>query len=385
MTAPPTSISSLNARYASLLDSIDDEIHAWNGTKVTRGVDRAVATLSFWSEAAASVRIEGEDGNIESLATHRKNRHGDLEDTIRASSNTAGAIAYARSAIEPARPGRTATTDHAFIQDIHTIAMQRLMPEEKLGQWRESEVDIVDHRTGRIANSGAPASRLPATMKEWSDRYQADAWLTSHPVIRAGLAHLSFERIHPFSDGNGRTGRVLLTAMAIEDGLPAVPTAKIFEQHRADYHSSLTDAIKTGRPDRWLDFHIEASFHAMRHLRTMANELDTVSRVYEKAMLEQNVGKDTRHRRAIAGTLIGTPIASDTLISRRSRVDLETIRQATSALRSAGHLTRTETEGVSLYVANAPLELARKPYVYQREPERGLERRSDVRTPGSER
>ncbi|HSU56153.1 MAG TPA: Fic family protein [Candidatus Dormibacteraeota bacterium] len=81
------------------------------------------------------------------------------------------------------------------------------------------------------------------------------------PLIRMAAAHYQFEAIHPFSDGNGRTGRILNSLFFIEENLLTLPILYLSRhiiQHRADYYRLLLDVTRSGAWEPWVAYMIEA-------------------------------------------------------------------------------------------------------------------------------
>ena len=98
------------------------------------------------------------------------------------------------------------------VSRLHTLVLHEL--HETAGQFRQTQVFIrgSEHRP-------PPARQVPELMMQWV------CWLEGegrhyHPVVRAAIAHHGFEAVHPFEDGNGRTGRLLLNLMLMRDGYP---------------------------------------------------------------------------------------------------------------------------------------------------------------------
>jgi Fic family protein len=83
----------------------------------------------------------------------------------------------------------------------------------------------------------------------------------TYPVlIRAALAHVQFETIHPFLDGNGRLGRLLITLLLCEEGAlkePILYLSLYFKTHRSRYYELLQDVRQTGNWEGWLEFFLE--------------------------------------------------------------------------------------------------------------------------------
>lgn len=122
--------------------------------------------------------------------------------------------------------------------DIETVlALHRLVKaqiDEDAGQLRTGAVHI------RGARFTPPkASDLPLYLAQWTRWLQSDQALRYDPVTRAAIAHHDFESLHPFFDGNGRVGRLLLNIMLIQDGYPP---ALILRDWRQRYIKALQEA-----------------------------------------------------------------------------------------------------------------------------------------------
>ena len=79
-------------------------------------------------------------------------------------------------------------------------------------------------------------------------------------LLRAGLAHVQFETIHPFLDGNGRVGRLLITLMLCHDGVlhePLLYLSLYFKRHRDEYYALLNEVRRTGDWESWLAFFLD--------------------------------------------------------------------------------------------------------------------------------
>jgi len=103
-----------------------------------------------------------------------------------------------------------------------------------------------------------PPDHLPGAMVDLEDWIQASNGMPL--LIRVGLAHVQFETIHPFRDGNGRMGRLLITLMLCnQDALrkPVLYLSHYFKQHRQNYYYLLDGVRQTGNWEAWLDFFLQ--------------------------------------------------------------------------------------------------------------------------------
>jgi hypothetical protein len=109
------------------------------------------------------------------------------------------------------------------VSEVHQLAMTLAwdlhppLTRDQPGAWRKAPVAV------RSVKVSVPAA-IPADLDAWSKSTRALG--KSHPIVHAALHHAWFERIHPFADGNGRVGRLLLNFMLIQQGYPPAVIAK---------------------------------------------------------------------------------------------------------------------------------------------------------------
>lgn len=108
--------------------------------------------------------------------------------------------------------------DADMLLAIHTAAVARVIPEEKIGKLRTTQVIIKEEGTGKVIFTPPPFVEVPFLLNVFF------AWLNSveareiHPVIRAGIAHYILVTVHPFVEGNGRTSRAFATLVLLREG-----------------------------------------------------------------------------------------------------------------------------------------------------------------------
>lgn len=341
-----------------LLDTLDTELQNWQASPTIRGIDTAVARLAFWNEAVSSVKIEGQSGSISELA--HISRYGNLDETLRAATNKARSLAYVNSVFGLPAPSETTATDPEFLHDMHTIIMHKIIENEKLGEWRWNEVDILDSKTGEVQDTGTPAEELEDKMQEWSQKYHQKNWEDKHPALRINMAHLDFERIHPYADGNGRTGRALISAIALEEGMPMLPISKILEQHRDTYFKTLKNAIKNNSTLEWNSFMVESQIHAMKHLKEITKEAKKLVEKTEKQLPES---LSNREKRIFALEILSEPVSSITQTSKRTKISPEIVKQAFQNLEKNKSGTLKTIGEEERFIFSSAIELAEKPYL----------------------
>lgn len=156
-------------------------------------------------------------------------------------------------------------------------------------------------------------------------------------LVQAALAHAQFETIHPFADGNGRTGRALVHAMLRGGGLTrsvTVPVSAGLLGDTARYFQALTD-YREGEPLAIVSLLAEASFAAMRNARTLVKDLRTARRRWEGVV---------RARRgagawALADLLVRQPVVDGSAVAAGLGISRDNAMRAISPLADAGVLT----------------------------------------------
>ena len=121
-----------------------------------------------------------------------------------------------------------------FILKLHEICFKG--SKEFAGKLRDVEV-VIKNNKGKIIHQGAPVSQLKQELGEFIQWYNENK-NNFKPLILAALVHNQFEHIHPFQDGNGRVGRLLLNYILLKNNYPPI---NIFLEDRQEYYLSLRE------------------------------------------------------------------------------------------------------------------------------------------------
>jgi len=128
-----------------------------------------------------------------------------------------------------------------LIKDIHRIVFEN--SKSFAGKLRERGTEVgVRDGLGNIIHLGAPSSRIESLLNELVKWYNKSKKKLP-PIVLAAVIHNQFEYIHPFEDGNGRVGRILLSNILLKHNLPPV---NISIKNRRAYYGTLSDFQKTG-------------------------------------------------------------------------------------------------------------------------------------------
>ena len=147
-----------------------------------------------------------------------------------------------------------------LLRGMHEVLMSHPGGRGKTpGQVRRSQVWIGGTRPGNAAFVPPPANALPDCLGAF-ERFLNDEPEPTPPLLKAALAHVQFETIHPFIDGNGRLGRLLIVLQLVADRVlrePMLYPSLYFKTHRALYYELLNEVRLHGEWERWLDFFAE--------------------------------------------------------------------------------------------------------------------------------
>lgn len=147
-----------------------------------------------------------------------------------------------------------------LLREIHCVLLSRGRGSDKTpGEFRRSQNWIGGSRPGNAAFVPPPHSAVPDCMAEL-ERFLHTRDDGLPLLLRAGLAHVQFETIHPFLDGNGRVGRLLVTLLLCHAGAlrePLLYLSLFLKQHRERYYDLLNYVHRTGDWEEWLAFFLE--------------------------------------------------------------------------------------------------------------------------------
>ncbi|MDP9302427.1 MAG: Fic family protein [Actinomycetota bacterium] len=132
------------------------------------------------------------------------------------------------------------------------------------------------------------------------------------PLVRIGLVHAQFETIHPFLDGNGRMGRLLITFWLMQQGIlhrPLLYPSLYFKEHRDDYNDRLQAIRDRGEWEAWLAFFIEGIGLAAREAADRALDIARL-REEDRARIAAALGKRTTNALVLLDHLFRLPLVS---------------------------------------------------------------------------
>ena len=145
-----------------------------------------------------------------------------------------------------------------LIKEIHAILMKDTRGSDKEpGEFRRSQNWIGGTRPGNAFYVPPPAQEVMPAMGAL-ENFLHNTPVSTPSLVKAGVAHAQFESIHPFLDGNGRLGRLLITFILCAEGVltqPLLYLSLFFKQHREAYYTALQRVRTDGDWEGWLKFY----------------------------------------------------------------------------------------------------------------------------------
>jgi len=224
-----------------------------------------------------------------------------------------------------------------LLREMHQVLLARGRGSDKSpGEFRRTQNWIGGTRPGNAHFVPPPPDQVQACMAAL-ERFIHDEQ-TPYPVlITAALAHVQFETIHPFLDGNGRIGRLLIAFILHHGQLlsrPLLYLSLYFKQRRQDYYRLLDEVRTTGDWEAWIDFFLEGV------VSTASNAVDTAQRLMalfkEDAARVQNGGRAAASAMRIYTVLCERPVITLNELSAHTGLSFPTASKSINALMDLG-------------------------------------------------
>ncbi len=204
-------------------------------------------------EAILSSQIEGTQSSLSDLLLFEsEHAPGVPLDDVQEVSNYVAAMDHG---LERMRNGFPISL--RLMRDIHGILLRGGRGADKLpGEFRRSQNWVGGTRPGNATYVPPPSEHVMALMGDL-ETFLHDETVELPVLVKAALAHLQFESIHPFLDGNGRLGRLLITFLLCAEGAlrePMLYLSLYLKSHRVAYYDLLQLVRERGTWETWLDF-----------------------------------------------------------------------------------------------------------------------------------
>ena len=228
-----------------------------------------------------------------------------------------------------------------LIREVHEVLMGSEGRGAKLtpGEFRRSQVWIGGTRPGNAVFVPPPANELGECLKHF-ERFLHGVPEATSPLVKAALAHVQFETIHPFLDGNGRVGRLLIALQLAADGLLREPLLYLslhFKEHRQSYYELLNAVRLNGDWETWLEFFADAVLSSATQAAISAKRLLDLASADTQRIA--GLGRAAASALALHQALQHRPIGTAASLAAATGLTPATVNKALAHLERIGAVT----------------------------------------------
>lgn len=286
-------------------------------------------------EALMSSQIEGTQATLEDV----------LDPMIDANTNrnVADVVNYIKATEFAVKRLNELPLCNRLIKETHKVLMSGVRGQEKNpGEFRYSQNWI-----GGQGSTLKNARYIPPSPEDMIDAMSdLEKYMNESDdldvLIRAALIHYQFETIHPFLDGNGRVGRLLITLFLMEKNVlttPALYISYFLKKNRVEYYDRMTEARTKGNYEQWIKFFLQALLESAEDAITAIDELATL---HDKNIaLISNMGRAAKNTMLVFKYMESHPIIEIQKTSEALGIAYNTTAGAVNRLLDAGILIQT--------------------------------------------
>lgn len=291
-------------------------------------------TMYVRKEALLSSQIEGTQCTFDDLLSPSQAQlhHKDVADVVN----------YVRAVDRGVELLKKMPLCTRLLRQVHAVLLDGVRGTEKNpGELRSSQNWI-----GPSGCTIATASFVPPNIEDLSntlqdlERFINEPQVEMDPIVRAALVHYQFETSHPFLDGNGRLGRLLITFMLINDGVLHsclfYPSFQ-FKKNRSEYYRQLTSVRERGTYEEWIEFFCNSLLESAKDsVGSLKNLVDLHNR--STATITENLGRTAANGQRLLGILEEHPIVDTAFIAAQLDIGRSTASSLVKSFEELGIL-----------------------------------------------
>lgn len=332
---PPTSHLDLTGPLRIKLSEADFAIGRLDGAILTLPNPDLFVFMYVRKEAVLSSQIEGTQSSLQNLlAAEAQLFDPDTPKDVTEVANYVRAMHHGLARL------RELPVSVRLIREIHAELMRGV----RGGQLTPGELRTSQNWIGPAGCTLATATFVPPPPHEVPQALSGlERFLHNEnalpPLIKVGLAHAQFETIHPFLDGNGRIGRLLITFLLVQKELltkPVLYLSHFFKQHRAEYYDRLQAVRDTGDWEGWLAFFLDGVVEVSQQATRTAAAILQMREEYRAKITEQ-LGRAAANGQRVMDRLFDHPI-----------VTVATVREWLGITPAGAHQIVARLEGIGL-------------------------------------
>lgn len=354
---PPTPPVDLGSEGLNLLIQANRQLALLEGLAVRIPNMDLFVSMYVRKEALLSSQIEGTQATLDDVLDPLLDEN--------ANRSVADVINYIKASEFAIKRLQELPLCNRLIKETHAVLMEGVRGQEKNpGEFRYSQNWIGGQ--GSTLKNARYIPPNPEDMKEAIsdlEKYM-NAEDSLDPLVRAALIHYQFETIHPFLDGNGCVGRLLITLFLMEKKIltaPALYISYFLKRNRIEYYDRMTEVRRKGNYEQWITFFLQA---VMESAEDAVHTIDQLTALHDKNMTLLTEGITKRQSdtlKKLFAYLEANPIIEVTKTSQALDMAYNTIARAVAVLEEKGILAQSEKAGKTrIYSYSEYLDILRK-------------------------
>ena len=279
-------------------------------------------------EAVLSSMIEGTQSSLSDLLSYEVNEiPGVPIDDVQEVSNYVNALSYGIKRI------KELPISLRLIKEIHSVLLHKGRgSHSQPGEFRHSQNWIGGTRPGNAYFVPPPTDEMTECLNQL-EKFLNDIPEETPILIKAALMHVQFETIHPFLDGNGRLGRLLITLLLCANNVlkePMLYLSLYFKTHRKTYYELLNSVRETGDWEKWLDFFADAIIETANQAVITAKNLVSLNLLDLQKI--NNLKRVSGSVSIVYRQFLEQPICTSAIITKRTGLSTATVQSALNEL-----------------------------------------------------
>ena len=332
---PPNPPIELDSEMVGLLVKANKQITLLEGLATRIPNVNLFVSMYVRKEALMSSQIEGTQATLEDVLDPMldENANRDVSDVINYIRATDFAVARLKEL----------PLCNRLIKETHAVLMQGVRGQEKNpGEFRASQNWI-----GGAGSTLKTARYIPPALQDMIEAMSdLEKYMNADDdldvLIRAALIHYQFESIHPFLDGNGRIGRLLITLFLMQKDVLTTPTLYIsyyLKQNRIEYYDRMTEVRNKDNYEQWVKFFLQAFY---KSAKDATETIDKLTALHEKNIAVVNdLGRASISANLVFAYLEENPIVEIRKTAGALGLAFNTVSSAVGRLVNAGILAQS--------------------------------------------
>ena len=307
-------------------------------------------------EALLSSQIEGTQCTLDDILDPRRDEN--------ANQNVSDVVNYIRATEFAIKRLDNLPLCNRLIKETHAVLMEGVRGQEKSpGEFRYSQ-NWIGGQGSSIKNARyipPNPEDMQAAMSDLEKYMNSES--NTDPLIQASLIHYQFETIHPFLDGNGRVGRLLITLFLMEKGVLSTPALYIsyyLKMNRIEYYDRMTEVRRTGDYEQWVTFFLQAFAESADDATQTVDKL-TALHGKSISLLDDISSRQRPNVLKVFTYLEANPIIDIQKTAAALTLSYNTVAKAVALLQEKGILKQTDKAGkAKIYSYDEYLNILRK-------------------------